>query len=923
MDDTKQISPKEDHMVKSAINKASKQEVTNMFQKNFHYLKQSINLKRKKREHRKNKLSEAVEYSEKYSSKRLIEDRRKRNFEDVNHSELGAQRVNLSTLSSKMGSKAAKKLARKYLYSGNTSEYGGIGSIKTNYSELGSKFNYKRSPREIFKEVSAQEQKKKGVFTKSHNKKSTLSRKMDVRKFKMSNPTGDNLGKISKNISGNRTNNGSVRGKNSSFKSETGEFGSISRKFEYQTSVTNTLKSKKSGKSAFGKRVEKSGQLDSVIPDTISIYKKLHVDGLGKKIDKKMKILRKDKVKSREIAIGRDKKELRGYSKVSKKRGKKTTLDKERTQESMKTTPEKKKFGKYRQASKKIKSKKSQKSQKSQKKSFDEELSHRSNVKHKSKSKKKKKKKSYDTKKFSRKNTFGDKKTMRTGLSKQKRRLNRNKKNQFKDLNPKITQTMSKAERNTSEMNSFHKKSLQTSRNLHNSSNKRLREKSQKFLNHNFKNRLKGKEFLQTSKAKTNHSVQKSIRKDVSIDHSRNKKLRKGPKKKNSMVLKNFNDLSLKLKGDVRVIYKGEKGKRKLTQGLYTKNKYVFTDIKKGVDRDSLIGQKMEMIYNQERGSRKKEDEHDHKGFREIPHVEVNKQNEDAPNIYNQQGIKNKEKSQNPKKREDSGYINLNEKKIRVSGFRKDTSSNRKRKLTSNRKLSSLSKIVRKKRSKEKSFRSYKSNLKNKLGDNKEKRMYRESIKKRSDSKRNSRSRLYTPVSQVSKTNIYKKSGPEINCPKSEIEFEGGNIKNSIYLKSEEIKPEEGTTISEKTENSLACQENISKRLQISQSPEHNLSDRRGRQSTKNGEPENVYFETEKGDLEYAKSEDLGKEGRINGIVGEDLGKARRLADVTSLEEKEDGKKVKKMKLSQSDAGNWKKMVKFTGARSGDFDIKK
>jgi hypothetical protein len=393
------------------------------------------------------------------------------------------------------------------------------------------------------------------------------------------------------------------------------------------------------------------------------------------------------------------------------------------------------------------------------------------------------------------------------------------------------------------------------------------------------------------------------------------------------MVLKNYNDLSLKIKGDVKVIYKGEKGKRKLTQGLYTKNKYVFTDIKKGNERESMIGRKMEMIYNQERGSRKKEEEKsDHKNFREIPHIEVKSHLDETPNIYNQQGISN----ENPKKNElnsDSKYINVNEKKIRVSGFRKDTSTNRKRKLTSNRKLSSLSKIVRDKRSKEKTYRSYKSNLKNKLGDQtKEKRKERDSLGKRSESKRNSRSRLYAPTGQVSKTNIYKKVGPEFNFPKSEIEFEGKNVQNSIYLKSEEIKPDEGTTISGKTENSLACQENISKRLQISQSPEHNISDRRGRQSTKNGEQENVYFETEKNDLEYAKSEDLGKEGRSKGIGGQAIRKDDRgLGDLTSLEEKGEVSNKKTMKLSQSDAGNWKGMVKvkFTGARSGDFDINK
>ena len=49
----------------------------------------------------------------------LIKDRRKKNFvEDVNHSEIAGQRVNLSTLSTKIGGKT-KKLGRKFLYSHN------------------------------------------------------------------------------------------------------------------------------------------------------------------------------------------------------------------------------------------------------------------------------------------------------------------------------------------------------------------------------------------------------------------------------------------------------------------------------------------------------------------------------------------------------------------------------------------------------------------------------------------------------------------------------------------------------------------------------------------------------------------------------------------------------------------------------------
>lgn len=103
--------------------KQTSKEMTSMFQKNFHYLVQSKNLKRKKREHRRNKLTEAVEFSAKYPSRILTRDRRKKNFvEDVNHSELAPARVNMSTLSSKIGSKA-KKLAKKYMYSQNHSEF--------------------------------------------------------------------------------------------------------------------------------------------------------------------------------------------------------------------------------------------------------------------------------------------------------------------------------------------------------------------------------------------------------------------------------------------------------------------------------------------------------------------------------------------------------------------------------------------------------------------------------------------------------------------------------------------------------------------------------------------------------------------------------------------------------------------------------
>jgi hypothetical protein len=928
----------------------------------------------------------------------------------------------MSTLSSKISGKA-KKITRKFLYSQNQSEYhksklgiSRMGSIKTNYSEVGSKFGYKigRSPREIMKDRNLKEKKKKGMFTKSNNKNmlsTNKNKKLEIKKSRQlvqaQNTNGIN--KINKKYKDSLRigTTGSVKANNQSFKSETGEFGSVSRKnfgnLDFQTSVTNKWKNKEkqrdtkkgsNSKINFGqhKRNEKT-TLDNANPEFISIYKDLEVNGIQRKVDgKRSKGYRKEHVKSREITVSRAKKnrekDVRGYSKVSRKRNDGSEIKRLKknsivdaighTQESIKTTPDKKKdkkINKYRQGSKKNKSKSKSKSKKKHSgkgKSFEkEETSNRSNTKrNKSRSKKKKKKISYDKKKFLRKNTFQEKKLNRTAVSKHKtRRLNRGKKSYpIKNLNSNISQTMSKPERTTTDLSALPKKSLLTSRNPGESSKKRLREKSQKHYNNNFKNRLKGKDFSQTGKIKGNHSLQKKIRKDVSIEHSRNKKFRKNQKKKNSMNLKNLNDLSKGLIGDVKVIYKGgEKSKKKITQGLYTKKKYVFSDIKKNVDRDQLIGNKMEMIYKQERGSRKKEEGSQKKNrrsnaqcFREIPHIDTNTMlMDETPNIYNQQqNISQIQRESEKRIKKDNSktekYINVNEKKIRVSGFRKDSSTQKRRKLTSNRKLSSLSKIVRNKRSKEKNFRSYKNNLKNKLGfglsdlkgKEKEKRRHRDSFSKKSDSKQGSNSKLYTPLDPVSssKTNIYKKTGPEFNFPKSEIEFEGKNVQSSIYIKSEEIKqPDEGTTISEKTENSLACQENISKRLQVSQSPDHldinSDKDRRWRQSTKNPDQEgkNLYFKTEKVNLDYAKSEDLNKEGRnqknnVKGICSGDLIMAQPsgLGDVTSLEDKDNKLisnqeviKDKKIQLSQSDAGNWKGMVKskFKGAKSGDFDI--
>lgn len=385
------------------------------------------------------------------------------------------------------------------------------------------------------------------------------------------------------------------------------------------------------------------------------------------------------------------------------------------------------------------------------------------------------------------------------------------------------------------------------------------------------------------------------------------------------MVLKNLNDLSEGLQGDVKVIYKVEDPqKRKNKKGLYTKKKYVFADLKEG--REQMLGRegKMEMIYKLEKGKVKR---------RSTKEEKEGKGGQQTPNIYEQQTLKSSqvrrgELSKSTKK--DRGkFLQINEKRIRVSGFKKDKSLKR-GKLMSNRKLSSISKMVRERRSNEKSF-TYKSNLKGRMGmasdqnlHGKEKVRLRESFGKE---RRRSESKLGILRKRHSKTNIYQKAGPEIDFPKSEIEFKGRNVQNSIYIKSEEIKPDEGTTISEKTENSLACKENIEKTLEISQSPEpFPPSERRGRQSTKHptrDQEGNTYFELGEGGMDYAKSEDLEAERRAEGGAGKREEKER---GRTSLEDKGQ----KKMKLSQSDAGNWKKMkVKFKEVRSGDFDLPK
>ena len=514
---------------------------------------------------------------------------------------------------------------------------------------------------------------------------------------------------------------------------------------------------------------------------------------------------------------------------------------------------------------------------------------------------------------------------------------------------------MTKGERGSNELNSFHKKSLKTSRHVVDSKKNRLREKSQKFITHNtFKNRLKGKDHSRNKRIKANHSMTKGKRNDISMEHSRGKKFRKVSKNKNSMVLKNYDDLNKNLNGDVKVIYKGEaQNAKKKGKGLYTKKKYVFADLKEGVEREKFMGNqgpsKMEMIYKQEAKIKGENNLIKKKGeihfLREIHHIDATTHlTDETPNIYsNQKKIKNLQKLENSRsstkeKNKIGKFINVNEKKIRVSGFRKEKSKTKKRKLESKRKLSTISKTLKSRNSREKDYsRGYKSSLKNRLGWMQEKRensrlKKRDSAGKKTErrnQKSGSQTKIYSKKNNSQKTNIYQKTGPEFKFPKSEIEFEGKNVQNSIYLQPEETKLDEGTTISEKTENSLACKENIEKTLEISQSPEPH-SGNLIRNSTKNPKKneENTYFEMESGLMEYAKSEDFEGERRVNGekigghSSGDIMGKKTNLEEVTSLEEKEKKDESKrKMKFSQSEAGTWQKMIKtnFKGAKSGDL----
>lgn len=828
-------------------------------------------------------------------------------------------------------------------------------SVKTNYSELGGKFSYKtgRSPREILKEVSAQEPKKKGVFTKSHHKKmvsTTQARKMELRRFRHVNQTLDANGgarqtKAKGRDQGRGLTSGLTRPKNHSFKSETGEFASVSRKnfgkVEYQTSITGNWKGRDKpkpdrkngakGKSTYAKRPDKA-QLESVMPDCVSIYKKLKVQGMPHKAEagRKARPNRKDPGKAREAETAKSKKEKRGQSKVVKRRPGEQPL-----KASVKGTPEKRsakgvsqKQSKTRSRDPRTRSKRKGK-KRSKGKSFEaDEMSQKSRVK---KSKSRKNAGSFDKKKLTRKNTLQTKK----GTSKKKGA--RPKKAGIRELNPKITQTMSKAERTTSELSSFPKRSLKTSRLIEDSSSHKLREKSQKFLNNNFRNRLRRKDHSRGGKPKTAHSLQKSLRKDS--QYSRSKRSQKASKKKKSMVLKNLSELTKGLSGNVKVIYKGEKGRKKGTQGLYTDDRHVFADLKEGVDRDQFMGQRhSKLIYKKGRTSRKPKRPKT-RGLRELSHLDAPRGSDEAPNIYSQQkGRDPAQTTRNNARKEDSTvkFINVNEKKVRIWGAHDERSLHKRRKLVSNRKLSGLKRPTQERRSGDREGRLHKSSWKAKAsrGDQsvgRDRLMSRDSLTRASVRKVDSQSKLYAQRADPTKpkTNIYQKGGPEFKCPKSEIEFEGRNVQNSIYLKSEEVAPEEGTAISEKTDNSLACQENIGNGLRISQSPQPQPADpeRRSRQSTHNIDAEgNTFFERQISGLDYAKSEDLETDRRLPGSKEEvklSSTKGARNDKPTSLERREMAKVDRKMKLSQSESGNWKSTAKakFKGVRSGDLGL--
>lgn len=801
--------------------------------------------------------------------------------------------------------------------------------MKTNYSEVGAKFPSKtgRSPREIFKEVSAQEPRKKGVFTKSHHKKmvsSNQTRKMDLRRLRHANQTLDvNAGNRSSKSKANRgITSGLTRPKNHSFKRETGEYASVSRKnfgkVEYQTNMTGkwrprdrTDRRDPKGKPGYAKKADKA-QLDSVMPDCVSIYKKLKVQAMPRK----GKSGRKNP-KSRETEPSQSKKDRRKQSKVTKKNGQEPPKAKE------KVTPEKvssQKQSKTRSRDQRKRSKRIKK--RSQGKSFEgENVSRESRTK---KSKSRKKNASAEKKKLSRKNTFQSKK----GASKKKG--GRAKKTLgIRELNSKVSQTMSKAERTTSDLGCLQKKSLKTSRVAEESSSHKFREKSQKFMNNHFQNRLRRKEQSRGGKPKAAHSLQKSLRKDSQL--SRSKRSQKASKKK-SMVLKNLSELTKGLSGQVKVIYKANNARKK-ARGLYTEDGHVFADLKEGVERDQFMAHRhSKLIYKKGRTSRKQK-RHKHRNIRELSQLGGTR-GEDAPNIYSQKkGNRKVHKEGDSSREEDSAakFINVNEKRVRIWATHGERSIHKRRKLVSNRKFSGLNRTTQERKSNE---RAHKSNLKARKEQSvgREHLLSRGSLDPTNVRKVGSQSELYAQPAGPgkSKTNIYQKVGSGFKCPESGIEFDGANVQNSIYLKSEEAPPEEGTAISEKTDNSLACREHIGNGLRISQSPNPLVtdSDRRGRQSTQNVDADgNEYFERDMSGLDYAKSEDLEADRRLpsqNQPRGQlTTSKGAHEEKLNPLETKETNREKRKMKLSQSEAGNWKGLAKakFKGVRSGDLGL--
>lgn len=776
----------------------------------------------------------------------------------------------------------------------------------TNYSEPNSKFAYKmgRSPKEILKEVNATGPAKHAFMKHNHKKmgSSNQYKKLDPRKFRANTTQESNISKMNEKSRKTREFNlkhnhlGSIKSKHQSFKSETAEFARL----EYNNTgnwKTRERGKKQKGRSGYVKRAEKDNQ-EAIGGDCVSIYKKLDVHAISNKKDKSR--LLKNAPKTREAASSKNKKkDQREQSKYQKKRvslrhKKNSLLGKTLpVQDSIKTTPERKSQRKERSKKKtksretKSKSKKSRKKQ-SKGKSFDKK-EHRSNLKRNTS--KSKAEASFEKKPISRKHTITETK----GLpSRQKhRKLLQAKKPGFGDLTGKISQTMGKAERTTSEMNSFHKRSLKTSRHLADPSKKtQIKEKSKRYLKNNFRSRLKHKELSRSKKAKNNLSLHRSVQKGGTLDYSRGKLFHKTSKKKNSMILKNMNELTQGMKGEVKVIYKAEesdKGRKEINKG------------------------NVKMLYQKGR-----DPEGEVQYLRDIPHYDANSHGMDeAPNIYNQT------KGEQPLERASSKTAQkIHPKTGAKRTFRKEKSLQKRSKVTSNRKLSSMSKRVRSIKSNDK--HKFKSNLKNKLAKD-TKGNFRESFDREPINSDAHSSKFPT---KRNKTNIYQKPAPKITFPSSEIDFHQQHVQNSIFLKTEEVKVDEGTTISEGTETtSLACKEKI------------NLANTKRQENTEQSMTEKTFYELEAGHLDYARSEDLKKSvhpemakvniGHSSGEIKLAVGK--KVKEHASVDEqkreksqiKSVGGKQKKMKTSQSDAGNSKSMIKanFMGVRSGDFNL--